>query len=229
MDVRMIRISGLEALTRIKALNPAIPIIIMTAYSPVESAVEALKNGAYNYLTKPLNFDELRLAMERAMDHKQLSAENRLLRESLGFQFDRQNIIGRSAAMAKLMETAAQVAPSDVTVLLTGESGTGKELIARAIHFNSPRKEGPFVEINCAAITEILLESELFGHEKGTFTGADRRKEGRFCQADGGSLLLDEVSGMSLGMQVRFTGKGDHPCWRRRSNQGRRKGDNCHQ
>jgi len=204
MDVRMIRVSGLEALTRIKTLNPAIPIIIMTAYSSVESAVEALKNGAYDYLTKPLNFDELRLAMERAMDHRQLSEENRLLRESLSFQFDRQNIIGHSAAMVKLMETAAQVAPSDATVLITGESGTGKELIAGAIHFNSPRKEDPFVKINCAAITETLLESELFGHEKGAFTGADRRKEGSFRQADGGSLLLDEVSEMSLGMQVKL-------------------------
>jgi len=204
MDVRMIRVSGLEALTKIKTLNPAIPIIIMTAYSSVESAVEALKNGAYDYLTKPLNFDELRLTMERAMDHRQLSEENRLLRESLSSQFDRQNIIGRSDAMAKLMETVAQVAPSDATVLLTGESGTGKELIAGAIHFNSPRKEGPFVKINCAAITETLLESELFGHEKGAFTGANRRKEGKFRQADGGSLLLDEISEMSLAMQSKL-------------------------
>jgi two-component system response regulator HydG len=204
MDVRMIRVSGLEALTKIKTLNPAIPIIIMTAYSSVESAVEALKNGAYDYLTKPLNFDELRFTMERAMDHRQLSEENRLLRESLSSQFDRQNIIGRSDAMAKLMETVAQVAPSDATVLLTGESGTGKELIAGAIHFNSPRKEGPFVKINCAAITETLLESELFGHEKGSFTGANRRKEGKFRQADGGSLFLDEISEMSLAMQSKL-------------------------
>jgi len=204
MDVRMIRVSGLEALTKIKTLNPAIPIIIMTAYSSVESAVEALKNGAYDYLTKPLNFDELRFTMERAMDHRQLSEENRLLRESLSSRFDRQNIIGRSDAMAKLMETVAQVAPSDATVLITGESGTGKELIAGAIHFNSPRKEGPFVKINCAAITETLLESELFGHEKGAFTGANRRKEGKFRQADGGSLLLDEISEMSLAMQSKL-------------------------
>lgn len=204
MDVRMIRVSGLEALTKIKTLNPAIPIIIMTAYSSVESAVEALKNGAYDYLTKPLNFDELRFTMERAMDHRQLSEENRLLRESLSSQFDRQNIIGRSDAMAKLMETVARVAPSDATVLLTGESGTGKELIAGAIHFNSPRKEGPFVKINCAAITETLLESELFGHEKGSFTGANRRKEGKFRQADEGSLFLDEISEMSLAMQSKL-------------------------
>jgi len=204
MDIRMLKVSGLEALDGIKTYNPAIPIIIMTAYSSVETAVEALKKGAYDYLTKPLDFDELRLAMERAMDHSQLKAENRLLRETLGSNFDRQNIIGRSTAMVKLLETVAQVAPSEATVLITGDSGTGKELIAGAIHFNSPRKDGSFVKVNCAAITETLLESELFGHEKGAFTGAHRLKEGRFRQADGGSLFLDEVSEMSLGMQVKL-------------------------
>lgn len=204
MDIRMIKVSGLEALTEIKAFNPAIPVIIMTAYSSVETAVGALKNGAYDYLTKPLDFDELRLAMERAMDHRQLREENRLLRESLGNHFDRRNIIGRSPAMVKVLEAVAQVAPSEATVLVTGESGTGKEMIAGAIHFNSPRKDGPFVKINCAAITETLLESELFGHEKGAFTGAHRRKEGRFRQAHGGSLFLDEISEMSLAMQVRL-------------------------
>jgi two-component system response regulator HydG len=204
MDIRMIKVSGLEALTEIKALNPAIPVIIMTAYSSVETAVEGLKNGAYDYLTKPLDFDELHLAMERAMDHRQLKEENRLLRESLGNHFDRQNIIGRSPAMVKVLETVAQVAPSEATVLITGESGTGKEMIAGAIHFNSPRKDGPFVKINCAAITETLLESELFGHEKGAFTGAYRKKEGRFRQAHGGSLFLDEISEMSLAMQVKL-------------------------
>jgi two-component system response regulator HydG len=204
MDIRMLKVSGLEALDGIKTYNPAIPVIIMTAYSSVETAVEALKKGAYDYLTKPLDFDELRLAMERAMDHSQLKVENRLLRETLGSHFDRQNIIGRSTAMVKLLETVAQVAPSEATVLITGDSGTGKELIAGAIHFNSPRKDGSFVKVNCAAITETLLESELFGHEKGAFTGAHRLKEGKFRQADGGSLFLDEVSEMSLGMQVKL-------------------------
>jgi len=204
MDIRMIKVSGLQALSEIKAFNPAIPVIIMTAYASVETAVNALKNGAYDYLTKPLDFDELRFAMERAMDHTQLKEENRLLRETLGSHFDRQNIIGRSAAMVKLLETVAQVAPSEATVLITGESGTGKEMIAGAIHFNSTRKDGPFVKINCAAITETLLESELFGHEKGAFTGAYRRKEGRFRQAHGGSLFLDEISEMSLAMQVKL-------------------------
>ena len=204
MDVRMVKVSGLEALETIKALNPAIPVIIMTAYSSVETAVKALKQGAHDYLTKPLDFDKLRLTIERAMEHTRLKEENRLLRQTLGQQFNSQNIIGKSPAMLKLLETVSQVAPSEATVLISGESGTGKELIAGAIHFNSLRKDGPFVKINCAAITETLLESELFGHEKGAFTGADRRKEGRFSQAHGGTLLLDEVSEMSLMMQVKL-------------------------
>ena len=204
MDVRMLKVSGLEALERIKAFNPAIPVTIMTAYSSVETAVEALKKGAYDYLTKPLDFDKLRLTIERAMEHTRLKEENRLLRENLGKHFDMQNIIGRSPAMISLLETVAHVAPSEATVMITGESGTGKELIAGVIHYNSPRKDGPFVKINCAAITETLLESELFGHEKGAFTGADRRKEGRFYQANQGSIFLDEVSEMSSTMQVKL-------------------------
>jgi two-component system response regulator HydG len=204
MDVRMVKISGLEALAEIKAFNPAIPVVIMTAYASVETAVEALKKGAYDYLTKPLDFDELRLILERAMDHSRLKEENRQLRERLGSRFDRRNLIGRSETMINLLETVAQVAPSEATILITGESGTGKEMIAGAIHFNSLRKDGPFIRINCAAIPETLLESELFGHERGAFTGADRRKEGKFRQADGGSIFLDEVSEMSLSMQVKL-------------------------
>ncbi len=204
MDIRMIKVSGLQALAEIRSLNPAIPVIIMTAYSSVESAVGAMKGGAYDYLTKPLDFDELRIVMERAMEHRMLKEENRLLRESLGSHFDRRNVIGRSPAMERLLETVAQVAPTEATVLISGESGTGKEMIAGAIHFNSPRKDGPFVKINCAAITETLLESELFGHEKGAFTGAHRQREGRFRQAHGGSLFLDEISEMSLAMQVKL-------------------------
>jgi two-component system, NtrC family, response regulator HydG len=204
MDIRMIRVSGLEALTEIKAYNPAIPVVIMTAYASVETAVLALKKGAYDYLTKPLDFDELRLTLERAMDHSHLREENRLLKESLGERFDRRNLIGRSVAMTRLIETVSQVAPTEATVLITGESGTGKEMIAGLLHYNSLRKDGPFIRFNCAAIAETLLESELFGHEKGAFTGADRRKEGKFRQADGGSLFLDEVSEMSVGMQVKL-------------------------
>jgi len=204
MDVRMLKVSGLEALAAIKSINPAIPVVIMTAYSSVETAVAALKQGAHDYLTKPLDFDKLRITLERAMEHSRLKAENRLLRERLGLQFDRRHIIGQSTAMVRLFDSVAQVAPSEATVLIAGESGTGKELIAGAIHFNSSRRDGPFVRLNCAAITETLLESELFGHEKGAFTGADRRREGRFFQADGGSLLLDEVSEMPLPMQVKL-------------------------
>jgi two-component system response regulator HydG len=204
MDIRMIKVSGLEALSEIKRFNPSIPVVIMTAYASVETAVKALKEGAYDYLTKPLDFDELKLTIERAMEHTRLKEENRYLRESLAAQFDRKNLIGSSPAMTKLMEIVAQVAPSEATVLIAGESGTGKEMIAGAIHFNSLRKNGPFVKINCAAITETLLESELFGHEKGAFTGADRRKEGKFRQAEGGTIFLDEVSEMSPAMQVKL-------------------------
>ena len=204
MDIRMIKVSGLEAMDRIKIFNPSIPVIIMTAYSSIETAVDALKNGAYDYLTKPLDFEKLKLTIKRATEHFELKEENRLLKENLERQFDRQNIIGRSPAMLKLLDTVALVAQSEATVLITGESGTGKELIAGATHFNSTRKDAPFVKINCAAITESLLESELFGHEKGSFTGANRQKDGKFVQADGGSLFLDEVSEMPLSMQVKL-------------------------
>jgi two-component system, NtrC family, response regulator HydG len=204
MDIRMLRVSGIEALEQIQAMNPAIPVILMTAYSSVETAVAAMKKGAYDYLTKPLDFDKLRITIHRAMEHTRLKEENRSLRQQVGERFDRTRIIGNSPAMISLLETVSQVAPSQATVLIHGESGTGKELIAEAVHFNSDRKDGPFVRINCAALTETLLESELFGHEKGAFTGADRRKEGRFVQAHGGSLFLDEVSEMSLTMQVKL-------------------------
>jgi two-component system response regulator HydG len=204
MDIRMAVVSGLEALAEIKALNPAIPVVLMTAYASVETAVDALKKGAYDYLIKPLDFDELKLALNRAMEHSNLRKENLQLRENLGTLFDRRSIIGRSEIIANLLDTVAQIAPTEASVLLTGESGTGKEMIAGAIHFNSMRKEGPFIKINCAALTETLLESELFGHERGAFTGADRRKEGKFKQADHGTLFLDEVSEMSLAMQVKL-------------------------
>ena len=204
MDIRMVQVSGIEALKEIKIINPAIPIIIMTAYSSVETAVDALKSGAYDYLTKPLDFDELKIAIARAMDHTGLKKENRLLKESIGSHFDRRNIIGRSPVMVKLLETVAQVSPSEATILISGDSGTGKEMIAGAIHYNSPRKDAPFIKINCAAITETLLESELFGHEKGAFTGAQRRKEGKFRLAHGGSIFLDEIGEMPMSMQVKL-------------------------
>jgi two-component system response regulator HydG len=204
MDVRMAHMSGLEALKRIKDHNPAIPVLIMTAYSSVASAVEALKAGAYDYLTKPLDYEVLKLSIERARDHTGLKSENQALKAELRAAFDLQNLIGKSPAMVELIDMVALVAPSEATVLITGESGTGKELIARCLHVNSPRREKPFVVVNCAAITETLLESELFGHERGAFTGADRRREGRFMQAHQGTVFLDEIGEMSPGMQAKL-------------------------
>ncbi|MEN6489580.1 MAG: sigma-54 dependent transcriptional regulator [Smithella sp.] len=204
MDIRMLNVSGIEALDQIKIINPAIPVIIMTAYASVETAVKALKKGAYDYLTKPLDFDELKIAIARATEHTRLKKENEYLKERLGESFDRQSVIGQSPAMVKLLDIVSQVASTEATILITGESGTGKEMIANAVHYNSPRAGAPFVKINCAALTETLLESELFGHEKGAFTGADRRREGKFRQADGGSIFLDEVSEMSQSMQVKL-------------------------
>lgn len=204
MDIRMLKVSGIEAMEQVKIINPAIPVIIMTAYASVETAVDALKKGAYDYLTKPLDFDELKITINRATEHNRLRKENEYLKERLGQKFDNQSIIGRSALMIKLLEMVEQVAPTEATILITGGSGTGKEMIANAIHYNSPRKNAPFIKINCAALTESLLESELFGHEKGAFTGADKRREGKFRQADGGSIFLDEVSEMSAAMQVKF-------------------------
>jgi two-component system response regulator HydG len=204
MDVRMTHMSGIEALGQIKAYNPAIPVIIMTAYSSVESAVEALKAGAYDYLIKPLDFEELKITVERACEHAGLKAENKRLKEQLGFDWEVTRIIGNSRPMRDLMEMVAMVAPSDATVLITGESGTGKELIARSLHYNSPRKDYPLVVVNCAAIAESLLESELFGHEKGAFTGADKRREGRFKQADRGTIFLDEIGETSPAMQAKL-------------------------
>ncbi len=204
MDVRMTNMSGIEALGQIKDYNPSIPVIIMTAYSSVKSAVEALKSGAYDYLIKPLDFEVLKLTIERASEHAGLKEENRALKEHLRSDYDIANIIGRSQPMKKLLDMMSMVAPSEATVLITGESGTGKELIARSLHFNSPRKEKPLVVVNCASITETLLESELFGHEKGAFTGADKRREGRFMQANHGTIFLDEIGETSPTMQAKL-------------------------
>ena len=204
MDVRMAEMSGIEALTQIKAYNPAIPIIIMTAYSSVESAVAALKAGAYDYLIKPLDFEVLKLTLERAREHAGLKAENQRLKAQLGGDQRMPRIIGRNRGMQEVIDMVAMIAPSDATVLIAGESGTGKELIARSIHYGSPRKDKPLVVVNCAAISESLLESELFGHEKGAFTGAERRREGRFKQADGGTLFLDEIGETSAAMQAKL-------------------------
>ncbi len=204
MDIRMAHMSGIEALRHIMAHNPAIPVLIMTAYSSVNTAVEALKMGAYDYLTKPLDFDELKLTLERALDHTRLASENRELRDSIAASDAVTRIIGRSEGTLRLVELVNTVAPSEATVLVTGESGTGKELVARAIHENSNRRSKQLITVNCAALADSLLESELFGHEKGAFTGADKRRDGRFVQADSGSLFLDEIGEMSLSLQAKL-------------------------
>jgi len=204
MDIRMTRMGGIEALKQIKKLSPGIPVIIMTAYASVETARDALKSGAFDYLTKPLDIDELKLIIHRALRHHQLEQENRYLRERLDDRFDFGNIIGNSLAMKNLFETLAQVAPTEATVLITGESGTGKELIANAIHQNSPRCHKPMIKVNCAALPETLLESELFGHEKGAFTGAVNKNRGRFQLAHQSSLFLDEISEMSPATQAKI-------------------------
>lgn len=204
MDMRMSGISGMQAMQEIKAYNPAIPVIIMTAYSEVENAVAAIKNGAYDYLTKPLDFDELRLSIERALDHAVLRDENIVLKSALAAKVDSQDFIGQSPAIRQMLDMLATIAPSEATVLLTGESGTGKELVAKMLHMHSERKNGPYVAVNCAALTETLLESELFGHEKGAFTGAERRREGRFLAAHKGTIFLDEVGEIPLSMQAKL-------------------------
>jgi two-component system response regulator HydG len=204
MDIRMSTVGGIEALKKIKKISPGIPIIIMTAYASVNTAVEALRSGAYDYLTKPLDIEELKILVEKALHHRKLEQENVYLKERLGDRFDFSSIIGRSPAMQDLFETIALVAPSEATVLIVGESGTGKELIANAIHQNSPRMDRPFIKVNCAALPETLLEGELFGHEKGAFTGALARKQGRFQLAHTGSIFLDEVGEMTAATQTKI-------------------------
>ena len=203
-DVRMGRMDGIHALRGILDYNPALPVVLMTAYSSVETAVDALRLGAYDYLTKPLDFDALRETLQRAVDHSRMSVENRELRRQLSEAAAGPEILGRSPAVSAMREIIATVAPTEATVLITGESGTGKELVARAVHGASARANKPLVTVNCAALAENLLESELFGHERGAFTGADRRREGRFLQADGGTLFLDEIGDMPPGIQAKL-------------------------
>lgn len=198
-DIRMAEMDGIETLKEIKTLNPSIPVLIMTAYSSVDTAVEALKSGALDYLIKPLDFDKLQQTLSQALAHTRLS-ESPVV-DTPAAQF---GMVGDSPAMRTLLNNIALVAPSDATVLIHGESGTGKELVARALHASSGRSHRPLITLNCAALNESLLESELFGHEKGAFTGADKRREGRFVEADGGTLFLDEIGDISPLMQVRL-------------------------
>jgi two-component system response regulator HydG len=203
MDLRMPRLDGLQAQQRIRQISPGIPIIMMTAYASVETAVGALKAGASDYLTKPVDIDEFKTLIDKILHPHRLELENVNMPERLGEGFNFSEIIGRSPAMSAMLEILARVAPTDATVLIDGESGTGKELVANAIHRNSPRREHAFIKVNCAALPETLLESELFGHEKGAFTGALSRKPGRFLSADRGSIFLDEIGEMSPATQAK--------------------------
>ena len=203
-DCRMPGMSGPELLLGIKAVNPEVPLILMTAYGTVETAVQAMKDGAADYLTKPLDLEELLLRLARVAEQSRLRSEVRDLQARLVERHRLEGIIGESGRMQEVLALAKRVAPSNATVLIRGESGTGKELIARAIHFNSPRAGGPLVNLNCAALPEQLLESELFGHEKGAFTGAVAQRKGRFEQADGGSIFLDEIGDLSPTLQVKL-------------------------
>jgi len=203
MDMRMPELDGIEATKQITKTNPALPVIVITAYSSIPTAVEAIKSGAYDYVTKPLDFDALKITLERSLSHVKLLQENEELKRQLN-RLKIHDMIGKSPAMQQLQETIALVAPSEATVLITGESGTGKSLVARAIHANSDRKDKRLVEVNCAAIPENLIEAELFGYEKGAFTGANKTRHGRFYHANGGTIFLDEIGELNLLMQTKL-------------------------
>ncbi len=203
-DMRMPGMGGIELLRTLRAKGDQVPVIVVTAFSSTDEAVEAMKLGAYDYITKPFKNDEIRLVVQKALERKKLQDENLQLKMQLGQRFSFSSLIGQGAAMKKLVALLERVAPSQANILITGESGTGKEVVAKAIHHNSSRKDKPFVPINCGAIPENLLESELFGYEKGAFTGADKKKEGLFEAAHQGTLFLDEVGELPMGMQVKL-------------------------
>jgi two-component system NtrC family response regulator len=203
-DQRMPDLSGLDVLEAVRAASPETAVVIMTAYGTIETAVSAVKAGAADYLAKPLNLDELLHRIHQIQDRRRLLSENRELRAALAERHRVEGIIGESGAMQEVLSVVRRVAPSDATVLIRGESGTGKELIAKALHYASPRAAGALVKVNCAALAESLLEAELFGHEKGAFTGAVAARKGRFELADGGSLFLDEIGDLPPHLQVKL-------------------------
>jgi two-component system response regulator HydG len=204
LDLKMPGLDGLEVLHRMRRITAATPIIMMTAFGTIEAAVEAIKAGAQDFVAKPLDMEELTLKIRKVLHLHELRQESLLQQERLEARFDFSRIIGHSLKMMEIFETLALAAPTEATVLILGESGTGKELIADAIHRNSLRRQKPLIKLNCAALQESLLESELFGHERGAFTGALSRKEGRFQQADGGTIFLDEIGDMSLNTQAKM-------------------------
>lgn len=203
-DLRMPNLSGLELLEKIKAVNAETPVIVVTAFGEVETAVAAVKAGAFDYITKPFNRDEILLTLERALTFSQAKNENRQLRELVDREFRLDSVIGDSAGMREVLNVVGRVSRSNATVLITGESGTGKELIAKGIHFSGKRKDLPFIPVNCAAIPENLIEAELFGYKRGSFTGATADTKGKFEYATGGTIFLDEISQMPLPLQPKL-------------------------
>ena len=203
-DQKMAHMSGVELLQAVRTINPETPVMLITAFGTIEAAVAALKQGAVDYLTKPLNLDELLYRIRQVSDRYRIIKENRELREALRERHRIEGIIGESGQMLEALSLVRRVAPSEATVLIRGESGTGKELIAKAIHFASPRACGPLVKVNCAALPETLLESELFGHERGAFTGAVTSRQGRFEAANGGTIFLDEIGDLPLPLQAKL-------------------------
>jgi len=203
-DLSMPEMDGIEVLKRIKPVQPDIPFIILTGFGTIETAVKAMKLGAYDYITKPIHRDHLLVTVKKAIEYRKLTLEVKRLKEDAFETVSFDNIIGKSKRMHEIFRLIRRVSDSNSTILLQGESGTGKELFARAIHFHSPRKNGPFIPVDCVAIPETLLESELFGHTRGAFTGAVRAKKGLFEEASGGTLFLDEVGDMSLNFQAKL-------------------------
>jgi two-component system, NtrC family, response regulator PilR len=204
LDIRMPKLDGISALKKIKANTPETIVIMITAYASADTAIKAMKEGAYDYITKPFKVDEIKLIIKNALEKKNLQKENILLKQAVRDRFHFGNIIGQSPKMVALYDLLEKVSPTKTNILVTGESGTGKELVAKAIHYNSPRKEKPFVTLNCGAIPESLIESELFGHMKGAFTDAIATKKGLFEVADEGTIFLDEISELPLLMQVKL-------------------------
>lgn len=203
-DLKMPGVTGLDLLRFVKAHQPDTPVLMMTAYGTIENAVEAMRLGAFHYITKPFTSGELDLILDKAFEHRRLITENRNLRDEVSEKYGFEAIIGASKAMQEVFELMRVVAPNHSTIMIEGESGTGKELVARAMHYNSPRKDKPFIKINCAAMPEGLIESELFGHEKGAYTHAFARNRGKFELADGGTMLFDEIGEMAPGLQAKL-------------------------